>query len=101
MKKCLGSVYDYQTDSEPKIQDKPISHLQRCYIRNSNRGDVIVHFEQSDILVVEVHSNKYNCTTMKAVYLLMEQLRMLKAFGIRNQKCVLMCFHANNTLDVL
>ena len=69
-------------NSGPKIQNIPISRLQKCYIRiNSNKGDVMVSFHQSDILLIEVHSS-YDFTANKTVHMLMEMLRMLKAFGV-------------------
>ena len=85
VRKCIGSAYEYQNNSEPKIKNVPISHLQKCYIStNSNKGDVLVSFEGSNVLLVEVHSStkEYDSTARKTVYLTMEILRMFKAFGV-------------------
>ena len=83
IKKCLGSAYEYQTNTEPKIGDTPVSKLKECYIStNSNRGDVMVSYGGSDVLYVEVHSSSaYDCTVRKTVYLLMECLRMLQYYS--------------------
>ena len=88
IKKCLGSAYEYQTNTEPKIGNTPVSKLKECYIStNSNRGDVMVSYGRSDVLYAEVHSSStYDCTVRKTVYLLMEYLRMLKAFGVMQPK---------------
>ena len=88
IKKYIGSAYEYQTNAEPKIGDTNISKLKECYIStNSNKGDVMVSFEGSNVLYIEVHSSgTYDCTARKTVYLLMECLRMLKAFGVMQPK---------------
>ena len=80
--------YKYQTNAEPKIGGTPVSDLKECYIStNSNKGDVMVSYEGSHVLYVEVHSScTYGCTIRKTVYLLMECLRMLKAFGVTQPK---------------
>ena len=47
----------------------------------------MVTYEGSDVLYVEVHSSlTFDCTIRKTVYLLMECLRMLKAFGVMQPK---------------
>ena len=87
IEKCLGPTYKCRKDSEPIIGGTPVSDLKECYIStNPNRGDVMVSYDGSDVLYTEVHSHpsgKYNRTARKTVYLLMECLRMLKAFGVR------------------
>ena len=81
-------AYEYRKDVELKIGDTRLSKLKACYIStNSNRGDVMVSYGGSDVLYVEVHSGgTYDHTIRKTVYLLMECLRMLKAFGVMQPK---------------
>ena len=87
IKKCLGSAYEYLKNSEPKIGGIGVSRLKECYIRGIYRGDVMVSYDGSDVLYTEVHSDgTYDCTARKTVYLLMECLRMLKAFGVKEPK---------------
>ena len=91
IKECLKSApydYEYRKDAELKIGNTQLSMLKGCYIStNSNRGDVMVEYGGSDVLYVEVHSGgTYDCTIRKTVYLLMECLRMLKAFRVMQPK---------------
>ena len=81
-------AYEYRKNTELKIGDTQLSKLKECYIStNSNRGDVMVSYRGSDVLYVEVHSGRiYDHTIRKTVYLLMECLRMLKAFGVMQPK---------------
>lgn len=81
-------AYEYRKNTELKIRDTQLSELKACYVStNSNRGDVMVSYRGSDVLYVEVHSGRiYDHTIRKTVYLLMECLRMLKAFGVMQPK---------------
>ena len=87
--KYLQPAYEYRTDAELKIGKTQLKKLKKeCYIStNGNRGDVMVSYGGSDVLYVEVHSGStYDHTIRKTVYLLMECLRMLKAFGVMQPK---------------
>ena len=88
IKKYLQPAYEYRTDAELKIGKTQLKKLKECYIStNSNRGDVMVSYRGSDVLYVEVHSGgTYDHTIRKTVFLLMECLRMLKAFGVTKPK---------------
>ena len=86
-KYLVPAAYKYRNNAEPIIGGTRVSELKRCYISTSNRGDVMVECGGSDVLYVEVHSgDKYDCTIRKTVFLLMECLRMLKAFGVMQPK---------------
>ena len=90
IKKCLedlGPTYEYQINVVPKIGNTSVSKLKECYISKNNKGDVLVSYQGSDVLYVEVHSSStYDCTARKTVFLLMECLRLLKAFGVKQPK---------------
>ena len=97
IKKCLGPTYEYRNNAVPKIGEIPVSRLQDCYISKRNKGDVMVSYQGSDVLYVEVHSSStYDCTARKTVYLLMECLRMLKAFGVKQPKMDAFVFPRKN-----
>ena len=87
IKEYLGPAYEYQKNVVPKIGEISVSELKECYISKNNRGDVLVSYQGSHVLYVEVHSSStYDCTARKTVFLLMECLRLLKAFGVEQPK---------------